>query len=208
MMRSIVFAFACLGLACALHAGEPKVIFEDTFDGKLADGWTWLRENPATHRIKDRGLEIRVEPGVADNVKNALVRPAPDRAKASYAIEVTITFTAPPTNQYEQAGITWYQKGRPIFKMVHEHVDGNDMMIPGRAPAPEKTVQLRLVVAKETFTAQYRIDAKGEFKTAASGPLAPGEEEQLSLQCYQGPPNAEHWIRFENFRITKLDEKP
>jgi len=44
--------FAMLLVALALPwcgsalAAEPTVLFEDPFDGELADGWTWLRENP------------------------------------------------------------------------------------------------------------------------------------------------------------------
>jgi len=96
--------------ASVLWAAEPRVVFQDRFEGKLGEGWTWLRENPQTWRIKDSALEIRVEPGVAHNVKNALLRQAPDRRTGKkYAAEVTITMTAPPTKQYEQAGITWYQ---------------------------------------------------------------------------------------------------
>src|SRR5208283_693611 len=106
------------------------------FDTKLGNGWTWLRENPKAWRIRDGGLEIHVEPGLANNVKNALLRPATNRGKTTYAIEVTITFTAPPTNQYEQAGITWYQKGQPVLKLVHERIDGKDYIIPGKVPAP------------------------------------------------------------------------
>jgi hypothetical protein len=39
------------------------VVFEDKFDTKLGDGWAWLRENTKAWRIRDGGLEIRVEPG-------------------------------------------------------------------------------------------------------------------------------------------------
>ena len=53
--------------AAAKTAGE-KVLFEDRFDGKLADGWTWLRQNPDAWRFRDGALEIRIEPGVAHNV--------------------------------------------------------------------------------------------------------------------------------------------
>jgi hypothetical protein len=137
-------------------------------------------------------------------VKNALLRPAPDRSKAGYAVEVTIIFTAPPTNQYEQAGITWYQKGTPVFKLVHEHIDGKDYMIPGKVPAPEKTVRLRLLVTKDKYTAQFQPGAKGDFKTVASGNLAPGAEEQVSIQCYNGPADAEHWMRFDDFWIGEV----
>jgi hypothetical protein len=204
MKHTILPIFVLLWISTALFATEPRVVFEDKFDTKLGDGWAWLRENPKAWRIKDGGLEICVEPGVANNVKNALLRPVPDRSKASFVIEVTVTFTAPATNQYEQAGITWYQKGRPVCKLVHEHIDGKDYMIPGKWPAPEKTVRLRLLVTKDKYTAQFQVDAKGEFKTVASGNLAPSDEEQVSIQCYNGPMDAEHWIRFDDFRLAEV----
>jgi hypothetical protein len=206
MKRLHVVVAALLVLAIPLVAAEEQVVFEDRFDGKLGDGWAWLRENPKTWRMAQGALEIRVEPGVADSVKNALVRPAPDRGAARFAIEVTVTFNSPPTNQFEQAGITWYHGGKPVFKLVHELVDGKVYIVPGKVPAPSKTVQLRLVVAKDKYEAQFREEAKGEFKTAAAGGLAPGADEKVSIQCYNGPPDAEHWIRFDDFRIVKLSE--
>ena len=178
-----------------------KIVFADRFEAKLADGWTWLRGDRANWRITDGGLDIRIEPGLANTVKNALVRSAPDRNKGKYAIEVTVTFLNPPSNQYEQAGITWYQKGRPIFKLVHERIDGKTYIIPGKVPAPEKTVRLRLLVDAGTFTAQFRPEGKTEYQTVATGPLAAGPEEQISLQCYNGPAKAKHWARFRDFRI-------
>lgn len=195
---------ALLVLAGSLAAAEPSMLFEDTFAGKLGDGWTWLRENPAAWRVQKDGLEIRVEPGVAHNVKNALLRAAPDRGKKKYAVEVTVTFTTPPTRQYEQGGITWYHQKKPVFKLVHEHIDGKLWIIPGRKPAPGNTVRLRLVVDGRNWTAQYRQNAKGEFQTAASGKLPPPGDDQVSIQCYNGPPDAEHWVRFDDFRIVEL----
>ncbi|MBM3892100.1 MAG: hypothetical protein FJ388_23535 [Verrucomicrobia bacterium] len=191
-------------LAVMVTGAEPRVVFEDRLAGKLGDGWTWLRENPGKWRFKDNALEICVEPGVAATVKNALVRKAPARAKCRLAFEVTITFTAPPTRQYEQAGLTWYHGDKPVFKLVHELINGELFIIPGKKPAPEKTVQLRLIVTADRYEAQFRADAKGEFQTAASGPLAAGQDERISLQCYNGPPDAEHWFRFANFRILEL----
>ena len=203
------FLCALVGLAIlvgSIPAAEPRVVFEDRFDGKLGEGWTWLRENPKTWRIKDGALEIRVEPGVAPTVKNALVRRAPDRAKGKHAAEVTITSTAPPTKQYEQAGITWYREGKPAFKLVHEFIDGKTYVIPGKIPTTSKTIELRLVVTADRFVAQFRPDGKGEFRTAAEGPLPAGPDEQVSIQCYNGPADAEHWIRFKDFRILELSD--
>ncbi len=206
MRLALSASFAVMLLAGTLWGAEPKILFHDPFDGKLADGWSWLREDAKTWRVKDGALEIRVEPGVANTVENALVRKAPDRTKGKVAVEVTVTFTAPPTKQYEQAGITWYHQGNPVFKLVHENIDGKTYVIPGKAPAPEKTVQLRLVLDGEKYTAQFRPDAKGEFKTVAEGRLPAGADDQVSIQCYQGPEDAEHWMRFDDFRVVEVAE--
>jgi hypothetical protein len=187
------------------EASTP-VIFKDNFDGKLAKDWTWLRENQQAWRIKERALEIRVEPGLANTVKNALLRTAPNRKEGKFAVEVTVTNNTRPTRQYEQAGITWYNNGRPVFKLVKELIDGGLFIIPGRKPMASKSVQLRLVVTDNSFTAQFRPDATGPFQTAATGRLPKPGNDQVSIQCYNGPPDAEHWIRFDDFRILQLSD--
>lgn len=188
------------------ESSREHVIFEDAFDGRLAAGWSWLREDRSDWRVGDGRLEILVRPGVADNVRNALVRAAPDRSEGAYAVEVTVTNTTPPTQQYEQLGITWYSDGRPVFKLVKELVDGKVLIVPGFKPVASSTVQLRLVVTAGGFTAQYRPDGKGEFQTAATGPLPAPKGDQVSIQCYNGPPDSEHWMRFQSFRILRLEE--
>ncbi len=69
-----------------------------------------------------------------------------------------------------------------------------------------KTVQLRLIVTADKWTAQFRPDGKGEFQTAGTGRLPAPNNDQVSIQCYNGPPDAEHWIRFDDFRIIELSE--
>ena len=183
---------------------NEQVFFEDNFDDKLGEGWSWLREDPAHWRIQDGGLEIRVEPGVAGTVKNALLRAAPDRSEGTFAIEVTVTNHTRPTQQYEQAGITWYHDGNPIFKEVKELIDGDLYIIPGKPAMPTRSVRLRLLVTANSWEAQYCPEGETEFQTAATGELPPPGEDQVSIQCYNGPPDEEHWIRFENFCIKKI----
>ncbi|MHC4529870.1 MAG: family 16 glycoside hydrolase [Planctomycetota bacterium] len=185
---------------------QQTVVFEERFEGNLDEGWTWLRENPQAWHIRQDGLEIRVEPGVAHNVKNALVRKAPDRKQGRFAVDVTVTNMTKPTQQYEQAGITWYHQGKPVFKLVKELINGELFIIPGKKPMPSKKVQLRLIVTGSDLIAQFRPDGTGEFQTAATRTLPPPGDDQVSIQCYNGPADAEHWIRFDDFRILKLAE--
>ena len=206
MKWSILTVLGLMILGGSLFAAETKVVFEDAFKGKLGEGWTWLRENPKAWRIAEDALEIRIEPGDARTVKNALLRDVPDRSKGPLAIEVTVTSLTPPKVQYEQAGLTWYHDGKPGFKFVKELVDGKLLIIPGRVPMDAKTVQLRLVVDGNRLTAQFRPDAKGEFKTAAEAKLPEGGKDQISIQCYHGPTDVEHRIRFDNFRILRLGD--
>ncbi|MCW5551479.1 MAG: hypothetical protein KIS67_04855 [Verrucomicrobiae bacterium] len=206
-MKQLMLSFIVLANTLVLlPAAEPKVLFHESFDGRMDKGWSWLREDGRTWRFKDDALEIRAEPGFAHNVKNALLRPAPDRNQRKIAIEITVTFTTPPTNQYEQAGLTWYQQGKPVFKLVHELVDGATYVFPGKVPTNTRTVQLQLVLSSGKYEARFRPDGKGEFQTAATGELPPGTDEQISLQCYHGPPESEHWMRFDDFRILELSE--
>jgi hypothetical protein len=187
-----------------VNSASEKIIFVDNFAGALGDGWSWLRENPDGWRIRDGGLEICVEPGVAETVRNALVRQAPDRSEGTFAIEVTVTNHTVPTQQYEQAGITWYNDGKPVFKEVKELVDGQLCIIPGKQAMAAESVRLRLLVTADSWEAQYCPQGGTEFQTAAAGELPPPANDQVSIQCYNGPPDAQHWIRFEDFRIKRL----
>ena len=181
---------------------EP--VFSDSLTRPPSTEWSWLREDAALWRSNEAGLEICVQPGKADTVINALLLDAPDRREASYAVEVTVTNHTLPTEQYEQAGITWYGDGKPVFKLVKELIDGDLYIIPGKCPMAAETVRLRLIVTADSWEAQYRPEGEAEFTTAATGDLpAPGRD-QISLQCYNGPEGSDHWIRFRDFQITKL----
>jgi hypothetical protein len=207
-MRSVArVACVLLWLSAATAAAQhEKVLFEDPLKGKLKEGWHWLRLSPQAWKMTEQGLMLKVEPGKANDAKNVLMRRAPERGSGVFAYEVTVTFTTPPTNQFEQAGITWYLGGKPGTKLVHERIDGATYIVPGKLPAPEPTVQLRLIVAGNKYTAQFRPNGQGEFKTVGSGNLPPAETDEVSIQCYNGPADAEHWIRFENFRVLKLTD--
>lgn len=203
-------------LLCLFAVGAedgPKPLAEDRFEaGKLDPAWTVLRESPGRWRLREGGFEVRVEPGDANSVRNALLRDAPDRGKGRYAVEVTVTNLAAPTKQWEQAGIVWYIDSRPVLKLMKELVDGKLVVVPNLVPMDARSVRLRLTVGPDGFVAEFRPlgddgAPKGEFKEAGRGALpAPkaGVREQVSIQCYHGPEDAEHWIRFDDFRVTAV----
>lgn len=206
MKNAALLPICLIGMTMlAVLAGET-VMFEDRFETRPDAGWRWLREDTADWRMRDGALEICVRPGDANTVRNALVRSAPDRRQGLYAFEVTVTNLRPPKQQFEQAGITWYADGKPVLKLVKELVDGQLMIIPGRKPMTNETVELRLLVSGTSWTAQFRPKGTSEFQTAATGELPASAGDEVSIQCYHGPTDVDHWIRFDDFRIRRLTE--
>ena len=202
MVRFLPMLFVLLvSLGTAAQAAEFSPVFEESFDKELKPDWSWLRESAGKWKIVDGGLEILMEPEHGNAAKNVLWRKAPDRSTGVWAIEVTITSKSEPTQQYEQTGIYWMQNDKLVFKFVKERIDGKLYVFPGKKPMEAQTVQLRLIVDGEKVTAQYRPDAKGEFLTAFEGKLPKPGNDQVGVQCWHGPTDAEHWIRFDDFRV-------
>ncbi|NMC20943.1 MAG: DUF1349 domain-containing protein [Thermogutta sp.] len=190
--------------SAAPPGADAEIVFADDFRGpELEKGWRRLREHEGYWRLREGGLEIRAEPGLAETVRNALVRPLPGRERSKLIVEVAVSNLVPPTEQYEQGGITLYNDGKPVFKLVKERIDGGLYIIPGRVPLEGNRVTLRLVLTADRFTAQFRPEGEKEFRTAAEGPLPAPKSDEISIQCYHGPTDAEHWIRFEGFRILR-----
>lgn len=183
------------------RAGNRNVVFEDGFDSKLAEGWTWLKKNDKAWRFRDQALEIRN----LEKQETVLACDVPDLKTGSYAIEVNLTSQPQPTGQYEQVGLFWYRGGKQAFKFVKERIDGKIYVFPGKKEMAEATVELRIVVRGDEFTAYYRPGGKGTFLEAFSGRLPKQEgRDQIAISCFHGPPDREHWIRIDNFRILKL----
>src|SRR5690606_16951222 len=106
---ALLALLATLALPGATHGSEAD-LFQDNFNGKLGDGWSWRRENPKTWRVRDDALEIRIEPGnmwgPQNDGKNILLRPAPEQKE--HVIEFSCIVSNSPTEQYEQVDLVWY----------------------------------------------------------------------------------------------------
>jgi regulation of enolase protein 1 (concanavalin A-like superfamily) len=203
-----------LGLAIgAMGSGD----FEDTFKGKLGEGWSWVREDRAGWRVTDKGLEVRIQPGnmwgPANDAKNVLVRPAPDPAK--WEVDVQVTFTNSPTEQYEQCDLVWYYDDGHMVKCGQELVDGQLSIVMGReesdrtrtikiVPIDATTVRLRLIVKGDRIRGQFRAPG-GEWREVGECdlPVPAKGKPHISLQFYQGPAKVERWARVGEFVLTQ-----
>lgn len=202
-------------LAAGWLQGE-EVLFGDDFKGKLAEGWIWVREDPAGWRLTEKGLEIRIQPGNmwggANNARNVLVRPVPDPARQP--LDVSVTVANRPTEQYEQVDLVWYYDDGHQVKIGQERVDGKLSLVMGREekdrprtiairPLQGESVRVRFLVSGDRIRGLYRPEGKEGWEEAGECTLPVHGEPKISLQAYQGPARVERWGRFSEFRILK-----
>lgn len=208
----------CATLAAA---GAEEVLFRDAFVGKLGNGWAWAREDKSAWRIGDKGLEMRVMPGNlwgrANNVRNVLTFPLPDAQQGQ--IELSVTVANQPAHQWEQVNLAWYYDDSNMVKLGLELVDGVLCIVMGREeadktrtlvkiPITATTVDLRLRVTGNQIQGNYRPTGSERWLDAATGelPVPPNGKAKASLHCYQGPADAERWVRFSEFQIKRLGD--
>ena len=201
--------------ACALSARGDDVLFHEPFGGKLKEGWSWLREDRAAWRIGADALEIRIEPGnmwgPANNAKNVLVRDLP----AGRPLEISVTVSNKPTAQYEQVDLVCYYDDSHMVKIGFEMVDGKRSIVMGREekdrtrtiaiiPVEPLRIDLRLIVDDANVRGAFREAGSNEWRDAGECKLPAQSAPKLSIQCYQGPADAEHWARISNVTVRAL----
>jgi regulation of enolase protein 1 (concanavalin A-like superfamily) len=205
---------SCWGLTCA-----AEELFRDDFKGRLADGWTWIREDRSAWRVSERGLEMRIQPGnmwgPANNATNVLVRALPSSTNAT--LEIAVTIENRPTEQYEQADLVWYYDDSHMVKLGQELVDGKLSIVMGREekdmtrtmaiiPIQSAVAHLRFIAKGNSIRGEYRLGDEKDWHAAGECDLPANGSPKASLQVYQGPKTVERWARFTEFRIVKHAE--
>jgi regulation of enolase protein 1 (concanavalin A-like superfamily) len=209
----VIVASVVLAVAATRADEDAQVLFQDQFRSKLADGWSWLREDAKHWRIGDGGLEVHVQPGnmwgPANDAKNVLLRPAPDPERQS--LEITIALSNRPTSQYEQVDLVWYYDDGHMVKIGQELVDGKLSVVMGReendktktisiTPLDSTSVELRLLVKGKRIRGQFKTP-KADWREVGECDLPIKGQPQVSLQFYQGPADVEHWARVTSLTI-------
>jgi regulation of enolase protein 1 (concanavalin A-like superfamily) len=203
-------------LAVILFArlASAEVLFEEKFDGKLAPGWSWVRENPKAWRVAGGVLEIRVEPGnmwgPENSGKNVLARELPE---SRTGVEISMRVENRPSEQYEQVDLVAYFDDGHMVKIGQELVDGKLSIVMGReegdrtrtiAIIPLKTtkVELKSAIRGRIVIGSFRPEGTREWRVAGSCELPGKGRPRVAIQCYQGPKEKEHWAKITNFKIV------
>jgi hypothetical protein len=201
----------------APHPDVGVVVFRDDFNGKLADGWFWEREERANWRVGPAGLEVCVQPGNmwggANNARNVLYRPLPDPAAGP--VEISVTLSNVPSAQWEQANLVWFYDDSNMVKLNMELVTGRFTIVMGReendrartvaiVPLDDYAVDLRLQAVGSRVRGQFRTRHWQQWRDVGECDLPVKGPPKASLHFYNGPPAAVHWVSVRNFAIRQM----
>jgi len=212
-------------IAVALVLQTDKPLFEEAFAGKLSDGWAWVREDAAAHKVEGGALKIKAQPGTlwfkTNTAKNLLLRKPPLAPEAEpLAIEVTVVSN--PESNAEQAGLLVYADDGNYVKLVREALKGkiNAVFarevkgIPVHHPpkeAADNSFEFRIVWTGAKLSGFYR--SADESEKARRGTLLwihlgdhdvpPGAPLQVGLCAHGAAAEADRWATFKSFRVSK-----
>jgi regulation of enolase protein 1 (concanavalin A-like superfamily) len=208
-------------ISLGVAAAASTTLFQDRFEGKLGEGWSWLSEHPGAWRVTPNGLEVPVEPGnmwgAQNDARNLLVRPAPEQREG--ACEFGATIENRPSRQYEQVDLVYYLDDGNMVKLGQELVDGKLSIVMGREEQDRARtvnrvavdagkVRLRLFVRGRHIRGQFQVPGAVTWQDVGECdlPQPPNAKPRLSLQFYQGPAEAEHWARVTGFYVKDLSD--
>lgn len=221
-MARTVFQFAVvavLGFTMGLPVGADDdpldqpvktltAISVESFQKSPEKPWEWIRENPATHRSSEKGLEIQLEPGGlmggGKDAKNILVRPWPDKVQT-----VSVKIELQQENQFEQGGLILYGDDDTYIKLVGELVDGVRYIVMvvevgaeikglQKISAPEGANRIAFSFEGEKVHV-WAFNAEKRFQRFAETPFPMETRPRIGVFTQSGHPGVERWARFWDF---------
>lgn len=202
-----------------------SLIFEDNFDAGLSKAWQLIELNEEDYRIRDGGLEMRVQPGRPTRNPPRLQVNLPfdsseDAVVASVEVSILDRFTEP----VEFAGMCLTDEDGPDFGVEKKLIDGYLVFSPGDpefigepgeegdpskysikySPAVKEAGPLRIIVRSDYAYFQVGPSKKGNYANFFHSAINDDATERgFCLLTGGGPDDAEHWVRFENFRVIR-----
>lgn len=224
MIHKTIVLGILLQLSALLCATTFNFDATDSSGEALPSDWTWKRENPEAWRLRDGGLEIKIEPGnmwgKKNDAKNVLLIPIAKDLLVS-GVDVRVTLANSPTRRWEQVDLVWYYRDSHMVKIGLELEHGKNSVVMGReegdrtrtikiVPIERDRVTVRFKVSQGKVRGYYRLSAEDGWKDVGTcdepRPAGSTETPRVSIQCYQGDPKNPHWARITDLKIDPITE--
>lgn len=216
------FIVFIIWLMAVVVSAQEKTLFTDPFVDKLADGWTWVREDAKGWRLGKGALVIRTFAGGLwmkdNNGGNLPLRTPPEVKEGKLAVEVMVEIE--PTNMFENAGLIWYYDDDNYTILVKEKI-GNDVLVQIVSERDArlnyashkklndlKNVWFRMEADRDKLSSYYRASATDEWLALGQCDLLPRGEPKVGLTTAYAAKDADHYTRFSNFRMLQIQTPP
>ena len=198
------------------------LIFADNFNDGLSAKWELVGLSEDDYRIRDGGLELRIQTRKDGQPTPHLKVDLPFRASQTVVASVEIIILDKLTNEKEAAGLMLTDADGWSFSAQKQFVDGelvfdpgNDVFLgeKGEEGDPEKWSEKHALATPEAGPIRIVVDRGTAFFQ-----VGPGKNDKYQNFFYsaireKNPPYGfalyasgakaedEHWVRFENFRV-------
>ncbi len=225
MLRCTLLAtIAFVALGTARHATGEDVLFEDNFDGTLSPEWQAFGLTKDDYRIRDGGLEMRVQPGRRTGDTPMLMVLLPFNTSETVTASVEVTPLDRFTEPDESAGLFLTDADSREFGAEKRNLNGHLVFSPGNVefigeegeegdpqqyalkfwPANEDYGPLRIIVRGHYGHFQVGPSRKGKYLNFFHSALRENEPKRgFCLSASGGPSDRDHWVRFDNFRVIR-----
>jgi len=216
-----------LGLKRREEASRSKgddVLFEDDFRSGMSDKWQIVGLDKSDYRVRDGGLEMRVQPGSLSADTPMLRLPLSFTSADTVVVSVKVTLLDEFTQDHEFAGVFLLADNGREFAAKKERVDGKLVFAPG-------DYEFQGESGEEGDPAKYEVNYTAESKEA--GPLrivvdrgnafyqvGPSADDKylnffhsairkvtnqrgFCLAAAGAHAGSSHWVRFEDFRVFR-----
>ena len=192
---------------------SDTMVFEDAFNGVMANEWGWLREEPEAWELVEGALRILALPGTLwgprNDARNVLLRPA---LPLTDGMNSQVTVSNRPAIQGEQGGLIWFVDEANYVKLVKECLDGSVWIVLAREEADQGTLvsripftgdtaRLRLSLSGDTMVGQVQAAPDAEWQTVGMCAKAATAQAQLGICVHGGPADEAHWAELSAFAI-------
>ncbi len=212
---SMYFTKECLG-------EDP--LFADDFNNGLSSKWQVVGLQKEDYRIRDGGLELRVQPGkrTADTPMLKVILPFATTSTVIASVDVTILDEF--TEEGEFGGLCLIADDGVEFTVRKQRVNGSLVFAPGKYdfigkpgdegeprqytikywPALDESEPLRIIVRQTYAHFQVGPSSEDKFLNFFHSAIVDSDKKcGFSLVAAGGPKDAVHWVRFDNFRVTR-----
>jgi hypothetical protein len=190
----------------------------------LSDKWKIVGLRKEDYRIRDGGLEMRVQPGklTRDTPMVKVILPIGTSSSAIGSVDVTLLDEF--TEDGEFGGLCLVADDAVEFTVKKLRVNGSLVFAPGKYdfigkpgdegeprrytikywPALDESGPLRIIVRQKYAHFQVGPSSENKFLNFFHSAIADTDKKcGFSLVAAGAPKDAVHWVRFDNFRVSR-----